>query len=92
MKASLGHFLRVLGALYLLLAITTGIAFIPLGAWNWLPALVIAFIMAGLIMLFFMRLKQSEPLLKLTSLGGFIWLSFLLLLVLCDYLSRPWPR
>ena len=91
MNKKRGHFLRVLGALFLLLALNTGVAFVPLGAWNWLPAVVIAFLMAGLIMLFFMRLRRSEPLLWLTSASGFIWLSFLLVLVLLDYLSRPWP-
>ena len=92
MKAKLLHFVRVLGALYLLLALTTGIAFVPLGVWNWLPAVIIAFVMTGLIMLFFMRLRRSEPLLWLTSASGFAWLSLLLLLALLDYISRPWPR
>jgi cytochrome c oxidase subunit 4 len=92
MKAKMGHYARVLGALFLLLALTTGIAFLPLGSWNWLPAVIIAFVMAGLIMLFFMRLRRSEPLLWLTSASGFIWLSLLVLLVVLDYASRPWPR
>ncbi len=92
MKAKFGHYLRVLGSLYLLLAITTGLAFLPLDAWNWLPSVVIAFVMAGLIMLFFMRLRQSEPLLWLTSASGFAWLSLLMLFVVLDYISRPWPR
>jgi cytochrome c oxidase subunit 4 len=92
MKAKMGHYLRVLGSLFLLLALTTGISFLPLGAWNWLPTVVIAFVMTALIMLFFMRLRRSEPLLWLTSASGFIWLSFLVLFVVLDYLSRQWPR
>jgi cytochrome c oxidase subunit 4 len=92
MKDKIRHYMRVLGSLVLLLALTTGISFLPLGSWNWLPAVVIAFVMAALIMLFFMRLRRSEPLLWLTSVSGFIWLSLLLLLVVLDYASRPWPR
>jgi caa(3)-type oxidase subunit IV len=92
MSRNLFHYLRVLGGLLLLLALTTGISFLPLNGWNWLPSIAISFVMAGLIMLFFMRLRQSEPLLWLTSLSGFMWLSFLLFLVLLDYISRPWPR
>jgi cytochrome c oxidase subunit 4 len=92
MKITLTHYLRVLGSLLLLLALTTGIAFLPLDSWNWLPCVVIAFVMAGLIMLFFMRLRHSEPLLWLTSLAGFAWLSLFLFLILLDYISRAWPR
>jgi caa(3)-type oxidase subunit IV len=91
MNLNLSHYLRVLGGLTLLLALTTGISFLPLDGWNWLPSVAISFLMASLIMLFFMRLRQSEPLLWLTSLSGFAWLSLLLFLVLLDYISRPWP-
>jgi caa(3)-type oxidase subunit IV len=88
MNLNLSHYLRVFGGLVLLLALTTGISFLSLDGWNWLPSVAISFIMAGLIM----RLRQSEPLLWLTSLSGFAWLSLLLFLVLLDYISRPWPR
>jgi caa(3)-type oxidase subunit IV len=91
MNLKLSHYLRVFGGLMVFLALTTGISFLPLDGWNWLPSLAISFVMAGLIMLFFMRLRHSEPLLWLTSLSGFVWLSFLLFLVLLDYISRPWP-
>jgi caa(3)-type oxidase subunit IV len=92
MRVHIFHFLRVLGALYLLLALTSFLAFLPLGAGNWMACLVIAFTMAGLIALFFMRLKDSEPLIWLTSAAGLVWLSLLLGLVILDYISRPWPR
>jgi cytochrome c oxidase subunit 4 len=92
MKINLGRSLRVLVSLYLLLALTSGLAFLPMGGWNWLLCLVISFIMTGLILLFFMKVRYSEPLIKLTSAAGFTWLSFLILLVLLDYISRPWPK
>jgi caa(3)-type oxidase subunit IV len=90
MNLNLILYLRVLGGLFLLLALTTAISFLPLNGWNWLPSVIISFIMAGLIMLFFMRLRTSEPLLWLTSLSGFAWLSLLLFLVFLDYISRAW--
>jgi cytochrome c oxidase subunit 4 len=91
MKANLGRSVRVLVSLYLLLALTSALAFLPFGSWNWLLSLMIAFVMAGLIMLFFMKVKYSEPLIWLTSAAGFTWLSVLILLVILDYISRPWP-
>ena len=91
MKVNLGRSIRVLITLYLLLALTSGLAFLPIGNWDWLISLVIAFFMAGLILLFFMKVKYSEPLIWLTSAAGFTWLSLLLFLVILDYISRPWP-
>ena len=91
MKGHLGRFIRVLAGLYLLLALTSALAFAPLGAGNWMIALFLAFVMAGLIALFFMRVKYSEPLIRLTSVSGLIWLSILLCLVILDFATRPWP-
>ncbi len=91
MNVNSGRSVRVLISLYLLLALTSGLAFLPLGHWDWLISLVIAFVMAGLILLFFMKVKYSEPLIWLTSAAGFTWLSLLILLVILDYVSRTWP-
>jgi len=92
MKINFGRSLRVYGSLLLLLVLTTLLAFLPLQPWNWIFAVVIASIMAILILLFFMRVRYSEPLIWLTSVAGFLWLSLFILLILCDYISRPWPR
>jgi caa(3)-type oxidase subunit IV len=92
MKIDLGRPLRVLASLFLLLALTTAAAFVPLDGWNWIVNLVLALVMTGLIILFFMKVRHAEPLIRLTSAAGFTWLSLLLLLVLLDYISRPWPR
>ena len=91
MNINFGRSVRVLITLHLLLALTSGLAFLPFGQWDWLVSLVIAFIMAGLILLFFMKVKYSEPLIWLTSAAGFTWLSLLIFLVILDYVSRPWP-
>jgi cytochrome c oxidase subunit 4 len=91
MKTVLDH-LKILVCLYLLLAVTTAVAFIPLGSWNWIPNLVLSFVMTGLIILFFMRVRYSAPLIWLTSVAGFAWLSLFLFLIILDYISRPWPQ
>jgi cytochrome c oxidase subunit 4 len=83
MKTVLDH-LKILVVLYLLLALTTAVAFIPLGSWNWIPNLVLSFVMTGLILLFFMRVRYSAPLIWLTSVAGFAWLSLFLFLISLD--------
>lgn len=90
MNTVFGH-LRVLAALFLCLGVTTGAAFTPLGGWNWLVNLAFAFVMSGLIVLFFMRVRSSGPLIALTSVAGLLWLSLLFFLIMLDYVSRPWP-
>ena len=92
MKLNLGRSLRVLGSLFLLLILTTLLAFLPLQPWTWIVSVIIAFVMAALIMLFFMKVRYSEPLIWLTSMTGFVWLSLLVILAFLDYLSRPWPN
>ena len=92
MKSTVQRYLRVVAALAILLAATTAFAFVPAGIFNWIVALMFSFVMAALIMLFFMQLRQNRPLIWLTSGVGFVWLSLLLVLVLMDYLSRPWPK
>jgi caa(3)-type oxidase subunit IV len=83
--------LRVLAGLFLCLALTTALSFLPLHGWNWIPCLVLALVMSGLIALFFMRVRYSEPLIWLTSVAGLVWLSLFLFIIMLDYVSRPWP-
>ena len=90
-KSTIEH-LKILASLFLLLVLTTAVAFVPLGSWNWIPNLVLSVLMTGLIILFFMRVRYSAPLIWLTSVAGFIWLSLLLFLIILDYISRPWPQ
>ncbi len=86
-----GRSLRVLASLFVLLAVTTLLAFLPIQPWTWIISIVIAFVMAGLIGLFFMKVRYSEVLITLTSLVGVVWLAILITLALMDYISRPWP-
>ena len=82
------------GVIYLLLLAllfaSVGSLFLHLGPWQPVILLVIAAVQAILIVLFFMQVRSSVPLIWLMSASGFLWLAILLLLVLSDYVSRSW--
>ena len=80
----------IFGALMVFTAITVGVAFINLGAFNFPVALAIAVTKATLVILFFMHAKWSSRLTKLIIGGAFFFLGVLLMLTMTDYLSRGW--
>jgi cytochrome c oxidase subunit 4 len=73
-----------------LLALTWSIGYVDLGLFNLIVALAIAIAKALLVALFFMHIKGSSRLLHLAATVGVIWLLFLLVLTLGDYLTRGW--
>lgn len=77
-------------ALLLLTGLTTGVAFIDLGAYNTVVALAIAVTKMLLVILFFMHVRYSTGLTKVVVLAGFFWLAILLTFTLSDYFSREW--
>ena len=70
--------------------LTTGVAFIDLGALNTVAALVIAFCKMLLVILFFMHLRHSGGLVRIVLLAGFFWLALLIGLTMTDYRTRGW--
>jgi len=77
-------------ALLLLTGITAGVAFIDLGPFNTVVALVIATLKAVLVLLFFMHLKYaSEKMTSVVVISAIFWLLLLLALSLADYSTRP---
>jgi cytochrome c oxidase subunit 4 len=71
--------------------LTYRIAFVELGPFNPVVALVIATTKALLVALFFMHLKgASEKLLKLVVVSTLFFLMILLFLSLADYATRWW--
>ncbi|MGE3275716.1 MAG: cytochrome C oxidase subunit IV family protein [Vicinamibacterales bacterium] len=78
----------VLLALLLLTALTTGVAFIDLGAWSTPVALLIAGAKASLVALFFMHLRGGARVHIAVAVGSLFWLGILLTLTLDDYLTR----
>ncbi|MBM3789891.1 MAG: oxidase [Acidobacteria bacterium] len=77
-------------ALLALTFVTTEIAFVDLGPLNIVVALVIALCKAALVVLFFMHVRWSRPIVWLNVLAGLMWLVILLGLILTDFLSRDW--
>ena len=69
---------------------TTGVAFIDLGAFNTIAALAIAFCKMLLVIFFFMHLRQSGGLVRIVLLAGFFWLALLIGLTMSDYRTRAW--
>jgi cytochrome c oxidase subunit 4 len=80
--------LRVWIGLMLLLALTTTVAFVPLGSANLFISLGIATVKAVLVLIFFMELRTSAGLVRAFAAAGFFWLMILLALTLSDYSHR----
>jgi cytochrome c oxidase subunit 4 len=69
---------------------TLGVAFIDLGPWNIVVALMIAFTKMSLVVLYFMHVKQATNLTKLFVVGGFFFLAILIFVAMTDYGTRTW--
>ena len=83
--------LRLIGiwlAVIALLGISLGTSYIPMGRFNSIVCISIAFIQALLVWSFFMRLRWSGVLVRLIAAIGLIWFLILLGLSLTDYLTR----
>ena len=81
-------YLAIISTLVILTAITVGAAFIDLGRFNIVVALVIATAKATLVLLFFMHAKYSHRRTQLVIMAGIFWLALLLFMTLTDYISR----
>lgn len=79
-------------ALMLLTTVTVAIAFLHLGPFNDVVALTIAVSKATLVVLYFMHVRHSSRMTKISVLAGFLWLALLIGLTLSDYLTRDLIR
>jgi cytochrome c oxidase subunit 4 len=77
-------------ALLALLALTIVAAQFSLGPFNTIVAMLISISKAGLILLFFMHLRWSRPLMWIVAGTGVFWLGIMMVLALSDYLTRGW--
>jgi cytochrome c oxidase subunit 4 len=95
-------YLSILGVLFVATGLTVWMSFIDLGEWHFAPgltifwnpvvALAIACTKAVLVVLFFMHVKYSTKLTKLTVVAGIFVFLALMGMTLCDYFSRAWGR
>jgi cytochrome c oxidase subunit IV len=86
LKAYFGIYLLLLIGL----AVTVGVAYIPLGTANVFVALAIASAKAVLVVLYFMHLATSPRLNRVVIGAGLVWLAILLVIILSDYMTRDW--
>jgi cytochrome c oxidase subunit IV len=86
LKLYVGVFLALLA----LTALTTGVAYIDLGPYNTVAALVIAVVKMSLVVLFFMHLWYSNNLTRLVIVSSVFWLALLVMFSLADVLTRHW--
>ncbi len=89
--ASRKMYVLIFTLLILLTALTSAAAFVDLGPFNTVVALVIAMVKATLVALFFMHLKWSSHLARLAAIAALFWLAILMALSLSDYLTRNSP-
>ena len=80
----------IFATLLLLTGVTVAVAYIDLGPLNTVAALAIACFKALIVVLYFMHVKYSTRLVKLTIIAGLYWMGILLALTMSDYLTRGW--
>ena len=77
-------------ALLGLLALTIAVSYLDLGALNSIVATAISITSTALIVLFYMHVYRSKPLLWLFVGAGFFWLGIMFVLAMSDFLTRWW--
>ncbi|HEY6490141.1 MAG: cytochrome C oxidase subunit IV family protein [Terracidiphilus sp.] len=97
-----GIYALILGVLLLATALTVWASYVDLGEWHiaagltlfWNPvvALAIASTKMTLVVLFFMHIKYSRKLTKLTVASGLFVFLVLIGMTLADYFTRAWGR
>jgi cytochrome c oxidase subunit 4 len=83
-------YVAILFALLVGTGLTVWASFLELGPWNPIIALAIATAKAMLVVLFFMHVKYSTKLTKLTVFAGIFTFLTLISMTLADYMSRAW--
>jgi cytochrome c oxidase subunit 4 len=85
-------YLIVFFALLIFTGLTVGASYIEMGIFNPIAAIAIACIKAVIVVLFFMHVKYSSKLTKLTVFCGLFTFIALIGMTLSDYFSRAWGR
>ena len=81
-------YLMVFAILMVGTALTVWAAFINMGPLNDVVAMAIAVTKATFVVLYFMHVRHSSRLTKITVVAGFLWLAILVALLLSDYFTR----
>ena len=79
-------------SLLLCTALTIAASYLEMGPWNPVVAIAIACFKATLVVLFFMHIKYSSKLMKLTVGAGLFTFLILVGMSLADYFTRAWGQ
>jgi cytochrome c oxidase subunit 4 len=85
---SLRSYLLTWAGLLALLALTLGTALLPLGGLSLAINLAISVTQAVLAVMAFMQLRAELVVVRLAAAAGFLFLGFMVILMLTDYLTR----
>jgi cytochrome c oxidase subunit 4 len=85
-------YLAIVVALLVGTGATVAASFVDMGVLNPVVALGIAVVKATLVVLFFMHVKYSTRLTKLTVISGIFVFLGLISMTMSDYISRAWGR
>jgi cytochrome c oxidase subunit IV len=85
-------YLAIVCALLVLTATTVGASYVEMGVFNPIVALGIAAVKMVLVVLFFMHVKYSSKLTKLTVGAGLFTFLVLVGMTMADYFTRAWGR
>ena len=88
MSKALRHRALAWLGLVLLLVLTLGLSYLPLGSANIVVALTIAMAKGVIVVLIFMKLAHSPPLTWIFAGAGLFWLALLFGLSFTDYATR----
>jgi cytochrome c oxidase subunit IV len=77
-------------SLLLLTGLTTGVAYIDLGVFNTVAALVIAVAKMMLVVLFFMHMKYTPGIPRIVIVAALFWLGLMMSITLADEKTRDW--
>lgn len=83
-------YFRAFVILMFLTVATVGVAFVDLGVLNIVTAVTIAAVKAVIVAVYFMHLRDNEPILWVVGGAGVVWFILLVALTLSDFLSRGW--
>jgi cytochrome c oxidase subunit 4 len=83
-------YITIFLALMVFTALTVGVAFVNLGSFNPVVALGVACVKATLVILYFMHVKYSSRLTKLTVVLSLFFVAILFAETLMDYATRGW--
>ena len=78
------------GALLGMLVLTIAGAYLNLGLFNGILTATISVVSTAVIILFYMEVRKSKPLIWVFVGAGFFWLGILFVLTLSGFMTRGW--